>query len=109
MAAAHDVPSWVTYLFAGLLVAMIASLALEEKLHAKKSVIVGVFAIISLFLGSYFGLMPFGELTLADGHKLSMPVYIPAVDWSVIAIIVGSGFLWMLPRARACSHGLRLN
>lgn len=116
MPVAHDVPSGVTYLFAGLLVAMIASLALEEKLHAKKSVIVGVFAIISLFLGSYFGLMPFGELTLPNGHHLEMPVYIPAVDWSVIAIIVGSGvfvdvtsrsglFTWIAIKLTKASRG----
>ena len=46
----HDgeVPLGVTLLFAGILVAMILCLALEEKLHAKKSVIVGAFAMISL-------------------------------------------------------------
>ena len=40
----HEVSGGVTALFAVLLVAMIAALALEEKIHAKKSVIVGVFA-----------------------------------------------------------------
>ena len=40
----------VTALFAVLLVAMILSLAFEEKIHAKKSVIVGWFAAITDFL-----------------------------------------------------------
>lgn len=47
----HDVvqvPLGVTLLFMALLVAMILCLALEEKLHAKKSVIVGLFAVVTL-------------------------------------------------------------
>ncbi|MBT3959980.1 MAG: hypothetical protein HOJ74_01560, partial [Gemmatimonadales bacterium] len=40
-----EVPMGITVLFAGILVAMIVSLALEEKLHAKKSLIVGLFAV----------------------------------------------------------------
>ena len=48
----HDaVPMSTTLLFLGLLVAMVLSLALEEKIHAKKSVITGVFAVIALVLG----------------------------------------------------------
>lgn len=39
----HDVSTGVTLFFTGILMAMIATLALEEKLHAKKSLIVGVF------------------------------------------------------------------
>ena len=47
----HHVPTHVTAIFTVMLVAMILCLALEEKIHAKKSVIVGVFAIfIALFL-----------------------------------------------------------
>ncbi len=84
------VPIELTAFFGALLALMIPALALEEKLHAKKSVIVGVFAILSLGLGSAFGLIPFGAITLPNGHELDMPVYIPAVDWQVIAIIVGS-------------------
>ena len=79
----------VTALFTFLLVAMIVCLALEEKLHAKKSVIVGVFALISLFLGGAFGLLPFGPINVG-GHEVNLPVYIPAIDWGVIAIILGS-------------------
>ena len=41
-----------TFIFAFLLVAMIACLALEEKLHAKKSVIVGLFAVVALLLAA---------------------------------------------------------
>ena len=36
---AHAVASWITYLFTGLLVAMVVCLALEEKIHAKLSLI----------------------------------------------------------------------
>ena len=37
--------------FALLLVALIVCLALEEKLHAKKSVIAGLFAIVTMLWG----------------------------------------------------------
>jgi len=87
---AHTVSSGTVYLFAALLGLMILSLALEEKLHAKKSIIVGVFAIGSLLLASAQGLMPFGDVTLPGGLRLHLPVYIEAVDWEVIAIIIGS-------------------
>ncbi len=87
--AAHSVEAWVTWLFAGVLVAMICCLAFEEKLHAKKSVIVGVFALISLLLGACFEILPFGPIVVG-GHELNIPVYIPGIDWGVIAIILGS-------------------
>ncbi|HIE69862.1 MAG TPA: hypothetical protein EYP98_06640, partial [Planctomycetes bacterium] len=77
-------------IFAGLLVGLIVCLALEEKLHAKKSLIAGVFAVIALLLGGAFGLLPFGPITTPFGETIAMPVYIPAVDWGVIAIIVGA-------------------
>ena len=80
----------LTWLFSGILICMITALALEEQLHAKKSIIVGVFAIISLLLASWLGIIPFGDIILPGGHKLHMPVYIEAVDWEVIAIIIGS-------------------
>ena len=91
-AAGHAVETSVTYLFLGILAGMILCLALEEKIHAKKSVIVGVFAIISLFMGSWYHLLPFGDLAqlTIGGHKVSLPVYVPGVDWEVIAIILGS-------------------
>ncbi len=71
---------------------MIICLALEETIHAKKSVIVGVFSILALFLGTWFHLLPFDDVSslLIGGHKISLPVYIPGVDWEVIAIILGS-------------------
>ena len=64
-AAGHVVPvvaPWITYLFTGLLVAMVLCLALEEKIHAQKSVIVGVTAVIALLLGAFTGILPFGAL-----------------------------------------------
>ena len=87
---AHSVSSGVTALFTFLLVAMILSLALEEKLHAKKSLIVGIFAVITLFLGAFFHLLPFGPVVIPGGHEIKMPIFIPGVDWEVIAIILGS-------------------
>jgi Na+/H+ antiporter NhaD/arsenite permease-like protein len=89
-AAAHHVELSTTLIFAGLLLAMIVTLALEEKIHAKKSVITGVFAVICLFLGNLLGVIP-GEATVHVGHEtLRLPIYIPGVDWGVIAIILGS-------------------
>ena len=88
--AAHHVSGEVTIFFTVVLVAMISALALEEKIHAKKSLIVGAFAVICLVLGSGLGIIPFGPVMLPGGHSLEMPVYIPAVDWGVIAIIIGS-------------------
>ena len=85
----HHVPTSVTALFVVLLVAMIAALALEEKLHAKKSIIVGLFAAVTLFLAAAFGLVR-PETVEILGHPVSLPVYIPGIDWAVIAIILGS-------------------
>ena len=88
--AAHEVSQGVTIFFSIILLLMILSLALEEKIHAQKSVIVSVFAIICLGIATALGLLPFGDITLPNGHQVSIPVYIPAVDWGVIAIILGS-------------------
>jgi len=85
----HGVPTGVTLLFGSLLVGMILCLAMEEKLHAKKSVIVGVFAALSLFLGEVFGLLPNGPVKVGE-HLVQLPVYIPSIDWNVVAIILGS-------------------
>lgn len=85
-----EVPLSVTLLFAALLAGMILCLALEEKLHAKKSLIVGLFAIVALGLGAVYHLLPFGPVVNVFGESLRLPVYIPAVDWGVIAIILGS-------------------
>ncbi len=86
----HTVSAGVTYLFAAVLAGMIIALAMEEKLHAKKSIIVGVFAVGSLLLASFFGFIPFGDVIIPGGVRLHLPVYIEAVDWEVIAIIIGS-------------------
>ena len=87
----HSVSGAVTAGFALLLVAMILCLALEEKLHAKKSVIVSVFAVVCLLLGGLLGLLPFEEMVVEVGEEhIELPIYIPAIDWGVVAIILGS-------------------
>ncbi len=88
--AALEVTQGVTYFFSAILFLMVLSLALEEKIHAQKSLIVSVFAIVSLIFGTALGLLPFGDVTLPNGHNVAIPVYITAVDWGVIAIILGS-------------------
>ena len=116
-AATHEVSTGVTLFFAGLLVAMILCLALEEKLHAKKSVIVGTFAVVTLLLGGVFGLLPFSDMDLHVGDTVvHLPIYIPAIDWGVISIILGSSlfvdvtaksglFTWIALRLTKASKG----
>ncbi len=87
---AHEASEGITLFFSFILFLMVLSLALEEKIHAQKSIIVSFFAIICLVIATALGLLPFGEVTLPNGHHVSIPVYIPAVDWGVIAIILGS-------------------
>jgi len=83
MHAGSDIPVYITYIFAALLALMVISLALEEKLHAKKSLITGLAALVSLFLSVL--LLPHSGKS--HGH---MPFYIPYVDWEVVLIILGS-------------------
>ncbi len=90
LASAAHVSTSTTVLFAALLVALIACLALEEKLHAKKSVIVGCFAIGGLLLAELMGLYPVKAVVDFGGHPLPIPLYIPPVNWEVVAIILGS-------------------
>ena len=123
--AAHETPHvapWITWLFTAILALMIAALAFEEKLHARKSMIVGTFAGFCLILETIIAwatgesLVPFGKVTLPDGHQISLPVYIPAIDWEVIAIILGASlfvevtsrsgvFTWMAIKVTKLSGG----
>ena len=96
---AHVEP-YVTYIFLGILVAMVATLALEEKIHAKKSMITGFYAVVALLAGSIFGIFPEAKVAVpfidhmipegAADHAVHLPIYIPAIEWEVIAIILGS-------------------
>ncbi|MEJ2044399.1 MAG: SLC13 family permease [Reinekea sp.] len=117
--SSHGVESvnpYTTALFTGLLVLMILCLALEEKLHAKKSLIVGLFATGALLIGGILGILPFGPVMLPNGHAIEMPIYISAIDWGVITIIVGSSlfievtsksglFSWIAIRLTKASAG----
>ncbi len=85
----HEVSNLITLGFAGLLTVMVLCLALEEKIHAKKSVIVGIFAMITLALATGLHLVKRETIEIM-GHSVSLPIYIPGVDWEVIAIILGS-------------------
>jgi Na+/H+ antiporter NhaD/arsenite permease-like protein len=120
LAEAGPVSTWVTVLFASILITMIGCLAFEEKLHAKKSVIVGLFAVISLLLGTAVGVLDASIESVRHlpigGHDISLPVYIPAIDWGVIAIILGSSlfvdvtsksglFTWIAIRLTKASGG----
>ncbi len=95
--ADRHVPDWVTGMFAVLLVLMIIALAFEEKLHAKKSLIVGLFAGVCLVIATllqhnllWFDSEGHYKVQLPNGHNLDLPVYIPAIEWGVITIILGA-------------------
>lgn len=75
----------ITYLHLGILVLMVLALALEEKLHADKSLITGLAAICALIVGEATGV-----LSIFSGHGGHVPFYIEFIDWGVIAIILGS-------------------
>ena len=81
-AAPHAVSVTTTFLHAGLLTVMVGALAFEEKIHAKKSVITGVAAVLALLLGAMTHVLP-----ESHGH---VPFYIGFIDWGVIAVILGS-------------------
>jgi Na+/H+ antiporter NhaD/arsenite permease-like protein len=115
-AAGHEVSTGTTVFFAGLLVALIACLALEEKLHAKKSIIVGSFTIAGLLLAEAFGIYPHAASVDFGGLSLPIPLYIPPVNWEVVAIILGSSlfvdvtsksglFTWIAIRLTKASRG----
>ncbi|MDP6444532.1 MAG: SLC13 family permease [Pirellulaceae bacterium] len=69
-AGGHSVSPTVTILFGAILVGLIACLALEEKLHAKKSLIAGVFAIVCLLLGAVCGVLPFHQIVVGSTGQL---------------------------------------
>lgn len=107
-APVHAVSSGTTFLHASLLAGMIVCLAFEEKLHAKKSVITGVAAVLALLLGEVTGVLP-----ATHGH---VPFYIGFIDWGVIAVILGSSlfvdtaaksgiFSWLAIRITKMTHG----
>ncbi len=169
----------VTLVFALLLIGLIVMLALEEKIHAKKSIIAGTFAVVCLLLATFTGILSFEQIVVGshrlvasdgdveiefsepvsieffpegekeetsgieivdarggaeetstkqtpaehlhtslhvDGERLSTPVYIPGIDWSVIAIILGSSlfvdvtsksglFTWIAIKVTKASKG----
>ena len=86
----HEVEFWKTLVFLGLLTAIGLALALEEKIHAKKSLIPGTFAIICVLLADLLHLLPIGDVVNVFGEELHIPVYITGIEWEVIAIIVGA-------------------
>lgn len=84
--AAHEAGfGWVAYLHLGLLVVMILALALEQRIHAHKSIITGIAAMLALLIGEATGILP--SLEDQEGH---VPFFIEFIDWGVIAIILGS-------------------
>ncbi|TDI46718.1 MAG: hypothetical protein E2P01_08195 [Acidobacteria bacterium] len=119
------VPLGVTLVFAALLVGLILCLALEETIHAKKSIIAVVFALICLFLANVFRLYEYVDhkflirlppFDSAPGHMVELPVYIPAIDWGVIALIFGASlfiditsksglFTWIAIKLTKASRG----
>ncbi|MFT5522935.1 MAG: Na+/H+ antiporter NhaD/arsenite permease-like protein [Pirellulaceae bacterium] len=203
IASAAPVATHVTFIFVALLVGLILCLAMEEKIHAKKSIIAGVFAVVCLLLGAVFDILPFDKVVVGshevvehgglqgevvfeddehlehvdlgpvevaeptepegsepqgsepegsepggsenvgddnkvvanaekhdekhdethrprqvhvDGHRLDMPVFIPGIDWGVIAIILGSSlfvdvtsrsglFSWIAIKVTKASRG----
>ena len=90
MAEHAEISMTTTLLFTAVLVGLILCLAFEEKIHAKKSLIAGLFASVSVLLGAAFGILPIGHVTNVFGEPLHIPVFLQGVDWSVIGIILGS-------------------
>ena len=114
-APAPEVSLAVTLLFAAFLVGMILCLAFEEKLHAKKSLIVGLFAVATLLAGAVLLPLPYGPYLIGE-HEVALPVYIPAIDWGVITLILGASlfvdvtsrsglFTWIAIRLTKASRG----
>lgn len=81
----HEVSQGTTMLHLGILILMVLALAFEEKIHANKSLITGIAAILALIVGELTGV-----LSIFDGKEGHVPFYIEFIDWGVIAIILGS-------------------
>ena len=73
-------PTWVTTMFAIILGALIMCLALEEKLHAKKSIIAGIFAIICLFLAGFCHLLPFEPVLVGSQELVEHPEFEATIE-----------------------------
>ena len=73
--ATQQVSMSITLFFTGLLILMIVCLALEEKIHAKKSLIVGIFATIALLAGGFMHILFFGHVTLSGGTNRNARVH----------------------------------
>ena len=77
--ARQEVPGWVTGFYLLVLIGLVLCLAFEEKIHAKKSLIVGTFAgfclvtetVIGYFTDRAHPMLPFGSITLPNGHEIS--------------------------------------
>ena len=70
--AGPDVATWKTILFGLLLIGLVLCLAFEEKIHAKKSVIAGTFAIVCLFLGAVFNVLPFEDIVVGSHEAIDI-------------------------------------
>ncbi|MFB3067087.1 MAG: SLC13 family permease [Planctomycetota bacterium] len=116
LASAAEVSAGTTVLFGALLVGLILCLAFEEKLHAQKSVIAGAFAFGGLLLAEVFHLYPERAVVQFGEHALELPLYVPPINWEVIAIILGSSlfvditsksglFTWIAIRLTKASGG----
>ena len=71
LASAHTAHWSITALFALLLVGVILCLALEEKIHAKKSIIAASFAAICLLLGTFTGILSFEKIVVGS-HRAEL-------------------------------------
>ena len=79
---ATAVPAWVTIMFFVILAGLILCLALEEKLHAKKSIIAAAFAVFSLLLGTACGIFSFEEVVIGshEAHATEQPIELEYFD-----------------------------
>ena len=81
LASGHGVGWPITLLFSLLLLGLIACLALEEKIHAKKSIIAGSFAVVCLLAGTLCGILSFEEIVVGS-HELKSTTGVIELDFS---------------------------